>query len=197
MTVSVTISSQSAGNPLEEVTDLGEVAAGEASNFVNLYIRHDAAVWQITDCALYLVRYVGTDYPDEEGDGPDADFATTIGWGDTTIADNPNANGVGPLPSPGITDPAYGGFYLNMNHVGGLPPDDWHPFRSGYGDSPENAVILLQESINNLGAGWTPTDGEIPFQGEAHIQVRWDIPVNATEASVNLIQLVMAYSYTS
>lgn len=203
MTVSVTISSTSSGNPVEEVTDFGEFGPGEASDVANLYIRHDAAVWQITDVAFYLVRYVGSQYPEDEtvAAGPDEDFSTVINWGDTTIGLNPNANGVGPLSAPGITDPAYGGFYLNMNHQGGvsgvLPPEDWHPFHTGYGDSPENAVILSQEAINNLGSGWTPTDGEIPFQGEAHVQVRWDIPSNAADAGISFIQLVMAYSYTS
>lgn len=199
MTVSVTISGQSASSPLAEVTDLGEFAPGNASDIVNLYIRHDAAVWQITDCAFYLVRYVGTAYTGD--DSPDEDFATVIGWGDTTIALDPDANGVGPLPSPGVVDSNYGGFYMNMNHQGNvssvLPPEDWHPFRTGYGDSPENAVVLSQDAINNLGSGWTPTDGEIPFQGEAHIQVRWDIPVSATDAGISFVQMVMAYSYTS
>jgi hypothetical protein len=200
MTVSVTISSQSQGDPLEEVTDFGEFSPGEASDLANLYIRHDAAVWQITDCGFYLVRYVGSQYPESGGAGPDADFATVIGWGDNTIADNPAANGVESNP-PGITDPEYGGFYLNMNHqdnVGGkFPPVDWHPFYSGYGDSPENAVVLSQKAINNLGSGWIPADGEIPFQGEAHVQVRWDIPISASDAGISFIQLVMAYSYTS
>lgn len=199
MTVSVTISTQSAGDPIEEVTDLGETAPSAASDIVNLYVRHDAAVWQITDCAFYLVRYVGSSYTGDAS--PDEDFSSVIGWGDTTIGLNPNANGVGPLSSPGVTDPAYGGFYLNMNHTGNIsgvfPPEDWHPFRTGYGDSPENAVILSQDAINNLGSGWTPADGEIPFQGEAHVQVRWDIPVSATDAGISFIQLVMAYSYTS
>ena len=199
MTVTVTISGESQGNPLEEVTDFGEVAPGVASDNANLYIRHNAAVWQITDCAFYLVRYVGTQY-DPSGAGPDADFSTVIGWGNTTIGLNPAANGVGPLTG-GVVDPAYGGFYLNMDHVhntgGVFPPLQWHPLYSGHGDSPENAVILSQDAINNLGSGWVPADGEIPFQGEAHVQVRWDIPVSASEAGINFIQLVMAYSYTS
>lgn len=199
MTVTVTISGESQGNPMEEVTDLGEVDPGTASDVVDLYIRHNAAVWQITDCAFYLVRYVGSSYTGDAG--PDADFSTVVTWGNTTIGLNPDANGVGPLDPPGITDPEYGGLYLNMDHqhnVGGVfPPEEWHPFYSGHGDSPENAVILSQDAINNTGSGWTPADGEIPFQGEAHVQIRWDIPASASEAGISFVQLVMAYSYTS
>lgn len=202
MTVSITISGQSSGDPLEEVIALGEVQPGSASDVIDLYIRHDAVAWQITDCAFYLVRYTGLSYDSGGGTGtPDADFSTVIGWGDTTIALNPNANGVGPLGSGGITDPEYGGFYLNMDHAGNIsnvfPPDEWHPLRSGYGDSPENAVILSQDAINNTGPSWTPTDGEIPYLGEAHVQVRWDLPVSLESAGTYFTQLVMTYSYTS
>lgn len=185
MTVSITISGESGGNPIDEITDFGTYDPGNASDAADLYIRHDAAVWQITDCAFYLVRYVGS-----ESGTPDQDFADIIGWGDATIALNPDAHGVS-------EDPDYGGFYLNMNHSGGFPTADWHPFYTGRGNSADNAVILSQNAVNDTGSGWTPTDGEIPFQGEAHIKVREDIPANVEDAGSMLIQLVMTYSYTS
>jgi len=188
MTVSITVSGESGGNPIEEVTDSGELSAGSASDAIDLYVRHDSAVWQITDCGFYLVRYVGTNYTG--ADTPDQDYADIIGWGDDTIALDPDAHGVS-------EDPDYGGFYLNMNHSGGFPTADWHPFRTGHGDSSQNAVVLSQDAINDTGSGWTPADGEIPFQGEAHIKVRWDIPQNVEDAGKLLIQLVMTYSYTS
>lgn len=195
MTVTVTISGESQGNPLEEVTDFGEVDPGTASDAVDLYIRHNAAVWQITDCAFYLVRYVGSSYTGLAG--PDTDFSTVINWGNTTIGLDPDAHGAGPADPPNHIDPEYGGMYLNMNHGSSFPIADWHPFYSGYGDSPENAIILSQDAINNTGSGWTPADGEIPFQGEAHVRIRWDIPSSASEAGISFVQLVMAYSYTS
>jgi hypothetical protein len=186
MTVSLTISGESAGDPIAEVNDFGSFSPGAASDAIDLYIRHDAQSWEITDCAFYVVQYVGSSYTGDND--PNADYAEVLSWGDTSGA---SANGVE------ITDPSHGGFYMNMDHSGSFPDADWHPFRSTYGADASNAVELEQEAINNTGVGWTPVDGQIPLQGEAHIQMRWDIPDTVGNAGTKFVQLVMAYSYTS
>lgn len=179
MTVNITMASQSAGNQVEEVIDLGDVSPSNTSSTVDLYIRHDATNNAITDCSFYIVRYAGSDYTG--ANSPDDDYTEVIQWGDDS----------------GASSTGGGGLYLNQNHSGSFPTADWHPFRSSFGSDPNNSIQLVQSAINNTGTGWTPTDGEIPVNGEAHIKTRWDIPLSASSAGIRFIQLVMAYSYTS
>ena len=179
MTVSIIISGSSGGNQVSEVIDSGTVDPGDSSSVIDFYIRHDAENNPITDCGLYLAQYVGDDYTGVNG--ADNDYIEVLSWGDTS----------GPSSTEGE------GLYFNQNHSGGFPTGSWSPFRSSYGSDPNNAIQLLQTAINNTGIGWTPTDGEIPVSGEAHIKCRWDVPLTASSAGARFVLLVMAYSYTS
>jgi hypothetical protein len=179
MTVNITMASLSGDSQLEEVVDLGSLSPGEESSEVDIYIRHDAENNSITDCSLYVTRYTGSDY--SGANGADDDYSEVLSWGDTS----------------GSGSHSGGGLYLNQNHSSSFPTVDWHPFRSGYGSDPNNSIELLQAAINNTGTGWTPADGEIPVNGEAHIKCRWDVPLAASSAGIRFIYLIMAYSYTS
>lgn len=178
MTVSITMAGTTAGNQLSEVVDLGSLSPGDASAETDLYIRHDAENNPITDCAFYIIRYAGSDYT---GSSADDDYTEVLSWGDDS--------------GPGST--GGGGLYMNQNHSGSFPTVDWHPYRSSYGSGPSSSIQLVQAAINDTGVGWTPTDGEVPVNGEAHIKTRWDIPATVSSAGIRFIQLVMAYSYTS
>jgi len=177
MTVSITMSGESGGLPLEEVQDVGSITPDEDSGVQELYIRHDAENFPITDCGFYVVRYAGTGYT---GSDPDADYAELLQWGDDS----------GPVSHSG------GGLYLNQSHSTSFPTSDWYCFRSGYGADPNNAIQLLAAAINNPGVG-SAVDGEIPVQGEAHVQWRLDIPLTVSAAGTRFVQLIMAFSYTS
>lgn len=195
MTVNISIASVSGGDPLPEVVDLGQVSPGYATTPYSLYIRHDATNFKITDCAFYIVRYTGSNYTGAED--PDTDYSEVLAWGNTTHADDPNANGV-EIDVP-VNNNDHGGLYINQVHPG-FGNTTWNVIRTGYGSDASNAIQLLQTAINNTGVGWTPTDGEIPLSGEAHIQSRWDFPKNlpsGSNAGIRFIQMVMAYSYTS
>lgn len=185
MTVNITISNQSGGDIPAEVVDLGNINPGFASDAYDLYIRHDALNFPITDCGFYVVRYVGSNY--NGGEDPDTDYVEAIAWGDVSGA---GAHGV-------IIDgdPTHGGFYLNQDHST-FSDNEWYVFRTGDGSDPSYIRELLASAIN-IG---TPVAGEIQVDGEAHVQVRWDIPnplPSGSSAGTRLVQLVMAYSYTS
>lgn len=195
MTVNISIANTSSGDPLPEVVDLGQVSPGYATTAYDLYISHDAENFKITDCAFYLVRYTGSNYTGAED--PDTDYSELIAWGDTTNADDPSAHGV-EIDFP-VNDNDHGGMYINQVHPT-FGDTDWNVIYTGYGSDANNSITLLQGAINDLGVGWTPADGEIPLNGEAHIQIRWDMPKNlpsGSSAGIRFVQMVMAYSYTS
>ena len=199
MTVSITMANVSGGDQVEEVIDLGDVAPGEASPLTDLFIRHDAVNNPITNCGFYIVRYAGEDYTGIKD--PDSDYAEVIAWGDHTGA----GSGLG----AGGTDDQ-GGLFINQNHLarnvslasatdpyGKFPDPSWKAFNSNRGPGYNMPYILAKEAINIKPVAYTPVDGEIPQNGEAHVQMRWDIPSTASTAGARFIQLVMAYSYTS
>jgi hypothetical protein len=194
MTVNISISSTSGGDPLPEVVDLGQVSPGYATTAYDLYIRHDAENFKISDCAFYVVRYTGSNYTGAED--PDTDYSEIISWGDTTYADDPTANGV-EIDLP-VNDNDHGGLYLNQVHPT-YDDAEWYVVHTGYGSDSNNSIQLLSTAINDVGTG-SAVDGEIPLNGEAHIQTRWDMPKNlpvGSNAGIRFIQMVMAYSYTS
>jgi hypothetical protein len=168
MTVSITISETSGGDALAGTTSSGTVSAGSASTAQDLYIRHNASVNPITDCALYLVRMVGSGYL---GSDADSDFTEIMDtWG-----------------------PAGGGFQYNTDQPS-FAVGNWTSFKTGHGDS-DNPVTLPTAAVN---IGTPAQIGDIPVSGEAHIQVRWSIPASVPAgAGYRAVSLVFAYSATS
>lgn len=175
MTVNITISDISGSDSLADTVDLGTGTPGNDTSFQDLFIRHDAVVNPITDCAWYAMRYTGSSYL---GSDPDDDLTEIFGWGDA----------------------ATGGFIINQVIPGGWTTGTQFAevndqvFRNGYGDI-DNQLILDQDSIN---IGTPSGDGEIPLAGEAHVQVRVSVPsTGVSSAGYRAIQLVLAYSATS
>lgn len=199
MTVTITMSNHSGGDQVEEVIDLGDKDPGNASPITDLFIRHDAVNNPITNCGFYIVRYAGEDYTGIAD--PDSDYAEVIAWGDYTG----DGNGLG----AGGSDQE-GGLFMNQDHLdrvtgdataadpyGKFPDSTWKAFNSNRGSGYNMPLILSEKAINIKPSTYTPVDGEIPQNGEAHVQIRWDIPSTASTAGARFIQLVMAYSYTS
>jgi hypothetical protein len=175
MTVNITISGTSGSDSLADSVDLGtDIDPGNDTNIQDLFVRHDATVNPITDCAWYSYRYTASGYL---GDDPDDDFTEIMGWGDA----------------------ATGGFTINQTiPVGWTTGTQFNVlndqvFKNGYGDI-NNQLILDQNSIN---IGTPAGDGVIPLSGEAHVQVRCQIPAAVTSAGYRGIQLVFVYSATS
>jgi len=175
MTVNITFSDVSGGDSLADTIDLGSVLPGNDLDAQDLFIRHDATVNPITDCAWYLQRYVGSSYL---GENEDDDLAEILGWGDD----------------------ATGGFILNqVLPVGWTEGDSFDVanddiFKTGHGDI--NSQIILDKDSICIG---TPTiDGTIPLNGEAHVQLRFSIPSSVPAgAGYRAATLVLSYSATS
>ena len=175
MTVNVTFSNVSGGDSLSDTVDLGKADPGNDTSFQDVFIRHDASVNPITDCAWYLQRYVGSSYL---GTDEDDDFSEVMSWGDA----------------------ATGGCIINQ-----VVPASWtsgqqfsigddQVFKNGYGDI-NNQLILDEDSIV---VGTPAGDGVIPVSGEAHIQFRADIPSSVPAgAGYRAVTLVLSYSATS
>jgi len=176
MTVNITISEVSGSDALADTIDLGSTQPSQETSIQDMFIRHDATVNPITDCAFYVTRYTGSSYL---GDDADTDFTEIMAWGGAAVGD---------------------GFILNQ-----VIPDGWTAgqqfsdandqiFKNGYGDI--NSQLILDEDSINIG---TPAgDGVIPLAGESHVQARCKIPVSVPAGSgYRAIQLVMAYSATS
>ena len=79
MTVNITIGETSGGDSLADTVDMGTVTPGADSDEQELFIRHDALVNSITDCAFYMTRYTGSSYLGEDADD---DLTEIFGWGD-------------------------------------------------------------------------------------------------------------------
>ena len=178
MTVNIIISDASASDSLADTVDLGTVTPGSDSTVQDLFIRHDATVNPITDCAWYLQRYVGSGYL---GVDADADFAEIMAWGDAN-------------PTPA------GGFMINQVIPGAWAIDDefadvnLQVFANGNGDI-NNQLPLLVDSIN---IGTPVVAGQIPLSGEAHVQVKFKVPTSVSAgAGYRAATLVFAYSATS
>lgn len=177
MTVNIIISDQSGGNSLADNVDLGKVDATGETIFQDLFIRHDANVAPIIDCSFYMTRYTGTGYL---GADADADYTEVLGWGDDDEDD---------------------GFIINQ-----APQTPW--------TAGQQFPILNDQIVKTIGGGTinsqftlltsavvigTPSsDGEIPLNGEAHIQARVKVPDSVPAgAGYRAVELVMAYSATS
>jgi len=175
MTVNITFSNVSGGDSLSDTTDLGSATPSDDTSFQDIFIRHDAIVNPITDCAWYLQRYVGSNYL---GEDEDEDFAEVMGWGDAST----------------------GGFIINQVIPGSwiygdqFDPTDDQVFKNGYGDI--NSQLILDE--DSICVGTPAGDGVIPVAGEAHVQVRASIPSSVPAgAGYRAVTLVLSYSATS
>jgi hypothetical protein len=173
MTVNITISGTSGGNSLADTVDIGDPNPGDDTDVQDFFIRHDATVNPITDCAWYATRYTGSSYL---GSDPDADYTEILGWGDA----------------------ATGGLTINqappVSWVVGtqFPTGDDQVFKNGFGDI-DNQIMLDEDSIIT----GTPDGDKIPVAGEAHVQVRVQVPSTGVLAGYKAIQVVLAYSATS
>jgi hypothetical protein len=175
MTVNITFSNVSGGDSLSDTTDLGSATPGVDTAFQDIFVRHDAIVSPITDCAWYLQRYVGSSYL---GENEDDDFAEVMSWGDA----------------------ATGGFIINQVIPGSWVYDQQFDevndqvFKNGYGDI--NSQLILDE--DSICVGTPAGDGVIPVAGEAHVQVRALIPASIPAgAGYRAVTLVLSYSATS
>lgn len=172
MTVSLNISGSSGGTPFSLPEELGTLSPGSQSAPLDLYIRHTGTS-KIENTKVYILPYSAGVYLGS-GTAQD-DFDTVIGWGDVS--------GTGTSGS---------GLYFNLIQDASFPETEWQAFRTGHGDSLANAVSLRTHSIN-IGSG---VDGEIPALGEAHIQVRIDIP-SSYSGSTGTLYVDLLFPFTS
>lgn len=174
MTVNILFSNESGGNSLSDNVDLGEVNPSADSTIQNLFIRHDAQAAAISDCAFYITRYTGSGYL---GQDEDRDLVEVIGWGDDATGGFTINQKVPPTWSGEAFDPLYD-----------------QVFKSTLGTINNQAQLLTTaESIGSF-----TSDGEIPVNGEAHIQVRVAVAASVPlGANYRAVELVMAYSATS
>jgi hypothetical protein len=172
MTVNITISETSSGYSIADSTDLGSVDPGTATSFQDLFISHDATVNPITECYLYLTRYVGTSYG---GSDADADLTQILGWGATDLE--------GVRLSMVRDDPWAGSEFTT----------GWQSFKVGNGDVNTPIELDADSLVQELGS----TDGEIPVGDEAHIQLKVLVPSSPGDAGVKGFTFVFSYSATS
>jgi hypothetical protein len=179
MTVNITFSETSGGDSIDDSADLGRVVPGEeteTADILDLFIRHDATVSPITDCAWYMQRYVGSNYKGVNGE--DADLEEILSWGDD----------------------ASGGIIINQvipaGWTEGTQFDEVNDqiFKNGYGDI--DSQLTLKEDAISIG---TPAgDGVIPVSGEAHVQLRVKVPASVPAgAGYRMTLVVFSYSATS
>jgi hypothetical protein len=172
MTVSLNISGTSGGRPFSMPQEMATLSPGSQSPALDLYIRHTGTS-KIENTKIYILPYSAGVYLGS-GTAQD-DFNTVIGWGD---ASHPATSG--------------GGLYFNLIQDSAFPDSEWQVFRTGTGDSLANAVSLRVHSIN-IGSG---VDGEIPALGEAHIQMRVDIP-SGYSGSTGTLYVDTLFPFTS
>ncbi len=173
MTVTITRSATSGGVLLADTVDMGTVTPSNDVDFQDIFISHDAIVAPITDCALYVTRYAGSNYL---GTDADADITLLLGWGDA----------------------ATGGIQMSMTPdspwTTGTPfSTGWATFANGLGDV-DSQISLDEDAITT---GTPAGDGVIPVAGEAHIQVKVAIPAAPGTSGYKAFSLVIAYSATS
>lgn len=175
MTVNITFSNTSGGDSLSDTVDLGKADPGDDTEFQDIFVRHDAIVNAITDCAWYLQRYVGSSYL---GENEDDDFTEIMSWGDAATG-GCILNQVIPVSW------TYGDQFVEVND---------QVFKNGYGDI-NNQLILDEDAIN---VGTPAGDGIIPVAGEAHVQFRAQVPSSVPAgAGYRAVTLVLSYSATS
>ena len=179
MTVNITMSSVSAADAFtDQLVALGEINSGASSTEQDIFITHDS-IAAITECAWYITRYVGSDYP---GSDADADLVEILGWGDDGVV-------------------AGGGLLLNQTIPVGWSTGtsfdavvaNWTLFASGTGET-DSQITLDKDAIS---VGSASVDGTIPLSGEAHVQIKMQIPSSISGAGHRGVLLVFAFSAIS
>jgi len=173
MTVSVRYAPTSLGVPFSLPESMGILSPGEEGEVKDVYISHTGTN-SITLCELYILPYaagvyLGTNTAQD-------DYELQIEWGDAYYASSGD-----------------GGLFLNTNHVGGFPTEDWEVIRTGYGDSLGTAITLPSAALN-IGSG---DDGEIPAGGDAHIRWKWVIPSTYSTPGTIYWDTFLSFSATS
>lgn len=174
MTVNIVTSGTSGGDSLSDTVDIGSPLAGQATDYQDIFISHNAVVEPITDCALYITRYAGSSYL---GADADQDIIDILGWGGA-VGDNGARVSMTP-PSPWTSGDKF--------------PSGWQQFKLGSGDV-DNPITLDENSII---IGTPSGPGEIPVGGEAHIQIEVQVPSSVSSAGYKAFSLVFAYSASS
>ena len=176
MTINIFISDSIGGSSLADTSDIGSVNPDSSTDFQDLFISHDAQVSSITDCAVYIYRYTGSNYL---GDDADVDLTELLDWGTA---------GTGGVK---LVMDGWDGWVSGAENSAGT----WLNIANGYGDV--NAPIpLVKESIV---VGTIPSsDEEIPVDGVAHLQIKVEVPASVPRgAGYRAFGLTMAYSATS
>lgn len=176
MTVNIFISGSANGSSLSDTEAFEEATPGTESDFKDLFISHDAEVSSITDCAVYIYRYTGSNYLGEDAD---ADLTELLGWGDA-------ATGGVKVVMDGWT-----GWISGTENTSGT----WHTIKNGYGD----ITAPLTLPIESIVLGSIPSsDGEIPVGSTAHLQIKVSVPSSVPRgANYRQFGLTMAFSASS
>jgi hypothetical protein len=174
MAVSVTWSSSNGGSAISEPLDHGDAPVGGWSTPQEVFLSHDGNN-PITNCGFYLVNTdLGTD------------LAQVVFWGNQNTANE------------------FGGFLLNMDAEGLYPTwsayndkygTNYNVFRTGAGDSRENA-IQLPVAMGLTGAAGVIQTGTAP---NVRFKCRLNVPFAFYDyAWVDIeFRQKMRFSYTS
>lgn len=173
MAVSLTISSTAGGTPELLPQSFGTLTPGVVGTPEGFYLSHDG-LNIIEDVRFYLFPYNGVYAGSRTAND---DYATFIAWGDGS-----------PSSTTGY------GLYLSMDAAGGFVAGSYQNFSTGNGDSLANAITLDEDAIST---GTPAGDGVIPVAGEAHIQLRLDIPSTVIMSGAFYVTLMTAYTATS
>lgn len=174
MTVNIFMSDTLNGNVLSDTTDIGSVTPSNSSTYQDIFIRHDAAVAPITDCGLYIYRFVHDNYP---GINEDDDLEELIAFGDAS------SGGVN------LVMDGWSGWTSGLNTSG-----TWNLIKTGYGTADSPAALPIDAIV----VGTPNNPGEIPVDGVAHIQIKVDLPASIPRgAGYRAFDLVFTFSATS
>lgn len=174
MTVNLTISGSSFDSALGDTIDLGtSVSPGSDTDFQDLFISHDAEVAAITGCAFYVTEYTGSNYL---GSNTADDLVELLGWGD-------GGDGIK------VVQDGWGSWTIGTENTTGT----WEIIANGNGDT-DNEIGLSTDAVTT---GTPAAAGEIPVGGEAHLQVKVDVPNPSGGAGYRAFSLVFEYSATS
>lgn len=169
MAVSITWSETNGGSAISSV-DFSSGAAGVTLGPETIFLQHNANN-PLTGCRFYLG---GTDV--------------------TEMIEQGDAGGT-----------SFGGVQIHMNAIGDFPVADWptvtdkspsgkdtHTFRTGFGDSSANGIMLAKNmGLTNHGVF---QDGDSP---DISFQVRIVIPSAESTTGARSIQQRMRFTYTS
>lgn len=163
--------------PLDHGTD----AAGITLTTQEIFLRHNG-VNQITNCGFYAAAYSGSYIG---AYSPSLDLAELFEWGD------------------GATAAAFGGFQINMDAISGYlgnwpgwndkSGSTYNVFRTGFGDSVVNKILLATEMGLISAAGIIQTGSSPNVRFKARVQ----LPTDETGAGTRQFDQRLRFVYTS